>query len=159
VEQHTCPASGFGTRRAKKLKRTSLLLQISIFVQGSREISVEASRSGTQARLSSREATTRYIGLHPDIPQCLPPTTKLRRHAVVVAQEAAQTLLTGDHPCTATDFHAGFDQAVRQTLMVAFPMKMQKIIANRLTQCVLTEEDHPFKAFFAQTSMKSLDMG
>ena len=63
--------------------------------------------------------------------------------AMVVFQQTAQPLTALDFARTAPDFISRSDDLVVQALVVSFAMKVIEILANSISQCTLTKEDHP----------------
>ena len=66
--------------------------------------------------------------------------------AVVIAEQAAQSLTTSHLPVGTTDAFFRFEQRVPEPLMVALSVIMMDELSDGTAQRWLTEEDHPLQA-------------
>ena len=78
--------------------------------------------------------------------------------AMIVPQQAAESFAAFDFPGDGSDFRAGIDQFVFQTLMVPLGVKIGRMLVERSPQRTFTKEDHLIQCFGFQTSHESLQM-
>ena len=78
---------------------------------------------------------------------------KSRRLAVVIVEEATDSLAFSHASCRCADNFDGFEKAIIEALMVPFSMIMGYELSDRVSQHILTEENHLIEtAFVLKTS-------
>ena len=78
--------------------------------------------------------------------------------AVVIAEQAAQSLTTSHLPVRTADAFFRFEQRVPTPLMVALSVIMMDELSDGTTQRWLTEEDHPLQALALDRQNKPFDV-
>ena len=78
--------------------------------------------------------------------------------AVVIAEQAAQSLTTSHLPVRTADAFFRFEQRVPEPLMVAFSVIMMDELSDGTAQRWLTEEDHPLQALALDRQNKPFDV-
>ena len=78
--------------------------------------------------------------------------TLSRRVAVIVSQEAAESLATFDLALRLADFLTWINQLIAQSLMVPLSVIMFQELADSPAQRRLAEEDEPRKGFVLEAS-------
>ena len=114
----------------------------------------EASRRGTGFAIGNPEQTSPPD--HPLRPACAPEL--LCRVAVVITEQAAQSLTTSHVSMGTADAFFRFDQRVPEPLMVALSMIMMHELSDGPAQRSLTEEDHPLQALALARQNKYFDV-
>ena len=69
-------------------------------------------------------------------------TIELFRVTIIISQHPAQPFATFDVAYHLPDLISGIDDLVVESLVISLFVVMSKILANRVSQHVLTEEDH-----------------
>ena len=82
----------------------------------------------------------------------------IKRQSFGNTQKATRALATFDAARHASHVGIGFDQAIAETLVIAFPMIMFQVSSRSSTQRVLAEENHPVEAFFFQAAVKAFEV-
>ena len=114
----------------------------------------ETSRRGTGAAIGDPEQTSPQD--HPFRPACA--TELLCSGAVVITEQAAQSLTTSHLPVGTADAFFRFDQCIPEPLMVALSMIMMDELGDGTAQRWLTEEDHPLQALALDRQHKPFDV-
>ena len=78
--------------------------------------------------------------------------------AVVIAEQAAQSLTTSHLPVGTTDAFFRFEQCVPEPLIVALSVIMMDELSDGTAQRWLTEEDHPLQALALDRQNKPFDV-
>ena len=114
----------------------------------------ETSRRGTGSVIGAPEQTSPAD--HPFRPTDAPEL--LCGVAVVIAEQAAQSLTTSHLPVRTADAFFRFEQRVPEPLMVALSVIMMDELSDGTAQRLLTEEDHPLQALALDRQNKPFDV-
>ena len=115
----------------------------------------ETSRCSTGSAIGVPEQTSPPD--HPLRPACAPEL--LYGVAVVITEQAAQSLTTPHVAMETADAFFCFEQRVPEPLMVALSMIMMDELSDGPAQRLLTEEDHPIQALALDRQNKPFDVG
>ena len=79
--------------------------------------------------------------------------------AVIILEQAAETLAAGDGAIAIADIGFGRDELIAQTLMVSLGMIVRDVLIQRVAERLFADEDHLVEAFFLDRADETFAAG